>query len=187
MLNDAHDTNIDFTGQWLQYFLEPLLKDPRFNGPNTLILLTFDENSTFGINNQIFSLLLGNAVPKKLRGTTDSTYYTHYSSLSTVQNNWSLGSLGRGDTNKCVQNNQALNVMMLTLQPRTMANVFDMVAKETHYNNVVVTDIPFTNLTGTIPGPLNVNVALQTPFPPPNIHAKGAGGGPVFVAKNCKV
>lgn len=102
IVNDAHDTSVDFAGQFLQYWLLPLLKDERFNGPRTLILLTFDENGSHAINNQIFSLLLGNAVPRKLRGGTDSTFYTHYSSLSTVQNNWRLGSLGRGDTNKFV-------------------------------------------------------------------------------------
>ncbi|KIJ40541.1 hypothetical protein M422DRAFT_49092 [Sphaerobolus stellatus SS14] len=164
--NDAHDTNVDFAGQFLQYWLFPLLKDVRFNGPDTLILLTFDENGSSSINNNIFSLLLGNAVPKELRGTTDSTYFTHYSSLSTVQNNWGLGSLGRGDTNK------------------TLANVFSMVAERTGYRNLKVVDIPLTNISGKTPGPLNSNISLQTPFPPPNIHAKGAGGGPVFVARN---
>lgn len=100
IVNDAHDTGIDFGAQWLNFWLLPLLEDKRFNTENTLILLTFDENGSHNINNQIFSVLLGNAVPKKLHGTTDSTYYTHYSSMSTVQNNWRLGSLGRGDTNK---------------------------------------------------------------------------------------
>jgi hypothetical protein len=40
----------------------------------------------------------GGAVPAKLHGTTDDTLYTHYSTLSTVQANWGLKSLGRGDT-----------------------------------------------------------------------------------------
>ena len=78
----------------------PLLKDKRFNNEKTLILLTFDENEDKGTNNRVFSLLLGGAVPRHLHGTTDSTFYTHFSPLSTVQANWRLGSLGRGDTNK---------------------------------------------------------------------------------------
>jgi hypothetical protein len=100
MMNDGHDSTIEFQAAWLEYFLVPLLKDPRFNGPKTLILLTYDENGTGKINNNIYSVLLGNAVPKALRGTFDSTYYTHYSTLSTIEVNWSLGCLGRGDTNK---------------------------------------------------------------------------------------
>jgi Phosphoesterase family len=100
MVNDGHDTNINFMASWLQYWLVPLLSDNRFNDEKTLILLTFDENKSYNINNRIWAVLLGGAVPSELRGTTDSTYYTHYSSMSTVQANWGLDSLGRGDTNK---------------------------------------------------------------------------------------
>ena len=99
LVNDGHDTDINFMSQWIQYWLMPLLQDPRFNDNRTLILLTFDENETYTVNNRIWAMLLGGAVPANLRGTTDSTYYTHYSSMSTVQANWQLGSLGRGDTN----------------------------------------------------------------------------------------
>jgi hypothetical protein len=101
-VNDAHDTTIDFAGAWLRYWLEPLLADPRFNDDRTLILLTFDENENYKINNRVFSLLLGGAVPDRLRGSVDSTFYTHYAALSSVQANWGLGSLGRGDTDRCV-------------------------------------------------------------------------------------
>lgn len=49
MVNDAHDTTIDYTSSWLEYFLVPLLKDEKFNSgfgeEGTLIVLTFDENS----------------------------------------------------------------------------------------------------------------------------------------------
>lgn len=61
-----------------------------------------------------------------------------------------------------------------------------MVAERTGYKNLHVTDIPLTNSSGETPGPLNPN-GLVTPFPPPNIHAVGAGGGPVFVAPNCNI
>ena len=79
-----------------------MLNDTNFNDHRTLILLTFDETEVYTVNNHIFSLLLGGAIPENARGTVDSTYYTHYSSLSTVEANWGLGSLGRGDTNKYV-------------------------------------------------------------------------------------
>ena len=102
MVNDAHDTTIDFAASFLSYWLEPLLSDERFNDNRTLILVTFDENENYDINNNIFAVLLGGAVPGELRGTVDTTYYTHYSSMSSVQANWGLGSLGRGDTDACV-------------------------------------------------------------------------------------
>ncbi|KAI9438814.1 phosphoesterase family-domain-containing protein [Lactarius indigo] len=162
IVNDGHDTSIDFAAQWIEYWLVPLLKDTNFNSNRTLILLTFDENETYSINNRVFALLLGGAVPDSARGTVDSTYYTHFSSLSTVEANWGLGSLGRGDTNK------------------TLSNVYSFVADATGYKNLDVSpaDIPLTNITGTIPGPLNAQ--RYVPFRAPNTSAVGAGGGPVF-------
>jgi len=166
MVNDAHDTDIDFASDWLESWLVPLLSDPNFNDNKTLILLTFDETETYDVNNRIYSILLGGAVPENLRGTNDSTYYTHYSTLSTVEANWALGSLGRQDTNK------------------TVSNVYKFIADVIGYKNLDVSgnDIPLTNLTGDIPGPLNAQ--FYVPFSAPNLNATGAGGGPVFVASN---
>ncbi|KAI0289711.1 phosphoesterase family-domain-containing protein [Russula brevipes] len=165
MVNDGHDTNTTFMSAWLKFWLEPLLADKRFNDGRTLILLTFDENDTEGVNNRVWATLLGGAIPDNLRGTTDSTFYTHYSALSTVQANWGLGSLGRFDTNK------------------TLANVYTPVASAVGYKNMNVppSAIPFLNLSGTTPGPLNPKPSLFKPFPPPNPSAVGAGGGPVVV------
>ncbi|KAI0292822.1 phosphoesterase family-domain-containing protein [Multifurca ochricompacta] len=165
LVNDGHDTDVKFTSSWLKYWLEPLLANPNFNDGRTLILLTFDENETQTVNNQIFALLLGGSIPASLQGTTDSTFYTHYSALSTVQANWALGSLGRFDTNK------------------TLANVYSPVAAAVGYTNQVVTgsSIPDLSQSGTTPGPLNPDPSLVTPYPAPDTSAVGAGGGPVFV------
>ena len=111
MVDDGHDTSIDYAASWLQFWLYPLLNDTNFNDNGTLIVLTFDETETYTVNNNVLTILLGGAVPVSERGTTDSTYYTHYSLLSTVEANWGLGSLGRGDTNKCVS-------VSLYLRPR---------------------------------------------------------------------
>ncbi|KAK6981604.1 hypothetical protein R3P38DRAFT_3460170, partial [Favolaschia claudopus] len=110
--------------------------------------------------------LLGQAVPLNLRGTTDDTLYTHYSTVSTVQANWGLKSLGRQDTNA------------------TVSNVFSFVAEKTGYKNVEVPSpaiprVPQFNLTGVVPGALTS--AQFTPFAAPNLKAKGAGHGGVFV------
>ncbi|KAJ7085904.1 phosphoesterase family-domain-containing protein [Mycena epipterygia] len=163
IINDGHDTLIDFAASFLEYWLLPLLSDPRFNDEDTLILLTFDENETHAVQNTIFSLALGGAVPLDLRGTTDDTLYTHYSSLSTVQANWGLDSLGRQDTNA------------------TTSNVFSFVAEKTGYKNVNVpaSEVPQFNLTAVVPGALT-SVAF-IPFAAPNLYAKGAGGGTVFL------
>ena len=63
-----------------------------------------------------------------------------------------------------------------------MSNVYQVVANVTGYKNLNVTGdaIPLTNLTTTIPGPLNAE--MWFPFTAPNVSAVGAGGGAVFVA-----
>ena len=60
-------------------------------------LKAFDEAEDYSIPNQVFSILLGDAVPASSEGSSDSTAYSHYSQLATVENNWSLGNLGLGD------------------------------------------------------------------------------------------
>ncbi|GJJ11792.1 hypothetical protein Clacol_006030 [Clathrus columnatus] len=167
IVNDAHDTDINFASAYLEYFLIPLLDNPKFNGPRTLILLTFDEDETGPENNLIFTLALGNAVPKKLHGTTDNTYLTHYTVLTTPQVNWGLNCLGRQDTNK------------------TMANVLGFVAEATGYKNLVVKNPPTTNDTVAIPGPFSPIASFVTPWEGPDIHAKCANPkGHVYVNNN---
>ncbi|CAD0111337.1 unnamed protein product [Aureobasidium uvarum] len=96
MTDDGHDTSVTTAGAWTRSFLEPLLNDKHFM-KNTLVLVTFDESHTYTIQNRVFSILLGDAVPKKLVGTTDSQFYNHYSEISTVEANWNLHTLGRWD------------------------------------------------------------------------------------------
>lgn len=43
IVNDAHDTDIDFASEFLEYWLVPLMADSRFNNEKTLIILAFDE------------------------------------------------------------------------------------------------------------------------------------------------
>lgn len=164
MVDDGHDTSIDFASDWLDFWLPTMLADPNFNDNRTIILLTFDENETYEINNRIYTLVLGNGLPADLWGKEDDTYYTHYSAISTVEANWGLKSLGRQDTNK------------------TVSNVFSFVAAATNYTNLNITGdaIPLTNLTGVFNGPLNA--AQYVPFTAPNMSAVGAGGQGVFVA-----
>ncbi len=60
-------------------------------------MTAFDETENYFSNNQVYSVLLGDAVPASAHGTTDNTAYNHYSQLATVENNWSLGNLGLND------------------------------------------------------------------------------------------
>lgn len=96
MTSDGHDSSVTVAGAWTRAFLEPLLADPRFMN-NTLVLVTFDENSSYAIQNRVLALLLGDAVPAELVGTTDASFYNHYSEIATVEANWELDTLGRWD------------------------------------------------------------------------------------------
>lgn len=107
------------------------------------------------------------------------------SSLSTVQNNWALGNLGRQDTNKTVSSALYLTVILaLSLTYIRLSDVFAFVANATSYqnNNITGDSIPLLNLTGVAPGPLNPDAYV--PYLAPNLNSTGAGGGPTFVAPN---
>ena len=77
-------------------------------------------------------------ISRVLRRKTNSTFYTHYTALSTVQANWGLKSLGRGDTNA------------------TLNNVIDFVAKKANWTN--------NGLTGNSS---SIRTSLLPPFRPP--------------------
>jgi hypothetical protein len=98
--NDAHNTNIAYGGKWLDGFFSPrLAKFP----PKTLVVVTWDEDD-FTEGNKILTFFLDPQGSIFKPGTTDSTKYTHYSLLATVEENWQLGNLGRGDKGATVFN-----------------------------------------------------------------------------------
>ncbi|CAE7010124.1 hypothetical protein P3342_003150 [Pyrenophora teres f. teres] len=96
MTNCGHDTTVTTAGRWTRNFIAPLLKNPSFMN-RTLILITFDENDSYAKKNHVVAILLGDTIPAKLIGTTDTAYYNHYSGLATVEANWNLHTLGSWD------------------------------------------------------------------------------------------
>ncbi|KAK3371532.1 phosphoesterase family-domain-containing protein [Lasiosphaeria ovina] len=161
MMNDGHNTSLEFATDWSHRFLQPLLADGAFDG-RTLVMLTFDECETYGVPNQIVTLLLGSAVPPALKGTEDATFYTHYSILSTLENNWELPHLGRYDVG---------------------ANVFRVVADQTGYTkNKDPENAPAVDNSVSYPGQLNNETSKRLPIPVPNSKLVGAGGQPILEA-----
>ena len=154
MLNDGHNTSLQYAANWTQSFLTPLLANEQFMN-RTLILLTYDESATYPMPNHIVSLLLGGAVPSNKKGTTDDTMYTHYSIISTLENNWELPNLGRYDVG---------------------ANVFQVVADQTGYSNHVPSDATSVNNSLSYGGFLNNDPKKYLPIPAPNLQLVGAGG-----------
>ena len=101
-------------------------------------------------------ILLGDAVPKSLIGTTDSQFYNHYSEISTVEANWDLNTLGRWDVG---------------------ANVFEVVAQQTGDKNTAwpaaTSDNPTRFFNQSYPGPFSsTNV---TAYPVPNCLLSRSG------------
>ena len=130
----------------------PLLSNKKFM-QKTLLLLTWDETETYTIKNNVLGLLLGDAIPADLKGTTDSTYYDHYSEAATVEANWGLHTLGRWDVG---------------------ANVFQFVAAQTGDKartwSAVTSSNPTVFLNESYPGPYN-SVNSSVGFPAPNVSA----------------
>ncbi|KAF1827667.1 phosphoesterase-domain-containing protein [Dissoconium aciculare CBS 342.82] len=158
MTSDGHDTSVTTAGQWLRGFLGPLLSNSYFTS-NTLILVTFDENHSYTIGNQLFTVLLGDVVPDSLVGTTDNKFYDHYSELATVEANWNLHTLGRWDVG---------------------ANVFDLVAQVTgdgyQANTAVTGSSPSVFLNSSFAGPFNTGFqSAAYPIPNTNIVSPGTG------------
>ena len=124
---------------------------------NTLVLVTFDENHTYTQQNRIVGILLGDAVPKNLIGTTDDAYYNHYSEIATVQANWGLNTLGRWDVG---------------------ANVYKWVAEKTgdkvrEWSGKVPLSQMFFN--ESYAGKLNDENNASVPWPVPNTREEYAG------------
>ncbi|ROV98089.1 hypothetical protein VMCG_06961 [Cytospora schulzeri] len=97
MTSIGHDSSVTVAGEWARNFIEPLLSNENFNIDRTLVVITWDECENYLIENRVLAMLLGSAVPDDLVGTTNSTEFSHYSLSKTAEENWSLGSLGKGD------------------------------------------------------------------------------------------
>ncbi|ROW03662.1 hypothetical protein VMCG_05365 [Cytospora schulzeri] len=161
MTSDGHDTSVTVAGEWTRNFLEPLLNDTRFM-KNTLVLVTFDENSSYALQNRVLAILLGDAVPSHLVGTTDSNFYNHYSEIATVEANWDLHTLGRWDVG---------------------ANVFSFVAEKTgdivrKWNDKSAA-LSSTYYNESYDGVFN-DAASYPVYPAPNLNIKSPSGRTVF-------
>lgn len=161
MMNDGHNTTLEYATKWAHDFLKPMLAPGAFK-ERTLILLTYDEAEDRKKPNQIAALLMGTAVPKELKGTEDKTFYSHYSMLSTIEFNWELPNLGRYDVGANIyQYTQDLGsrVLVANKDPPNMADV---------------------NNSESYPGALNNDSAKFRPYPPPNLGLNGSSGLPIL-------
>jgi hypothetical protein len=94
--NDGHDTGVKFAAEWLKKFLE---KDfPENLRQGTLVIVTFDESDK-NADNRIMTLFLGDMVKPASGQDAKSLgrYYTHYSVLRTIEDNFGLEPLTKND------------------------------------------------------------------------------------------
>jgi len=94
--NDAHNTNLTYAMSWFQPWFDEKLQNVNFT--NTLSLIVFDESDHDEGDtgpNHIYASLIGSSVTSGAH--EDTTPYTHYSLVKTIEENWGLGTLGRND------------------------------------------------------------------------------------------
>ncbi|TDZ68006.1 putative acid phosphatase [Colletotrichum trifolii] len=161
MMNDGHNTSLEYATKWASDFLKPLLEDTAFK-ERTLILLTYDESEDHGKPNQVASVLLGSAIPKDRRGGEDKTFYTHYSILSTIEYNWELPNLGQYDVGANVfQFVQDLGSKVLVAN-KDPPNIVSVDNSQSYF------------------GPLSKDKSKFRPYPPPNLGLNGSSGLPIL-------
>ncbi|KXS14963.1 hypothetical protein M427DRAFT_32687 [Gonapodya prolifera JEL478] len=89
--NDGHNFGIGVGDIWMSSFIPKTL--PSLPA-STLTLITFDEpGKNSADTTPIYTLAIG----AKVKAGTDAAAYNHYSFLKTVEENWALGNVGRGD------------------------------------------------------------------------------------------
>jgi hypothetical protein len=91
--NDGHDTNTAVAASWLSKEFGGKLSDPKFL-KDLLVVITFDESLDYRGPNQILTIFLGSGVQP---GSVISSPTNHYDVLRTIEDNFELGNLGRGD------------------------------------------------------------------------------------------
>lgn len=89
---NGHDSSVAAADRWLRKAFDHRFSDPRFM-KGMLVVITFDEDDNHH-RNHIYTLLLGDAVKPGARVAGRQDFY---SLLRTIEDNFSLGTLGRQD------------------------------------------------------------------------------------------
>jgi hypothetical protein len=96
MNHNGHDTTLQVAGAWVKKFLDSTFPEKLRHG--TLVIVTFDESGG-NEDNRITTLFLGDMV--KAANQQDPAvlgrYYTHYSVLRTIEDNFGLDPLTAND------------------------------------------------------------------------------------------
>eukprot|EP00808_Paulinella_micropora_P000160 g9789.t1 len=92
--NDSHNQNLDYSGKYLQNWLNTWFYGHPEAWANTLLFITFDEDDNHANeDNHIPAFFPIGTNYVKQAGHDQGTPYTHYSFTCWVEENWNLGSL----------------------------------------------------------------------------------------------
>lgn len=94
LINDGHDTNVDYAGRWLTAKFGNLLTHPEAL-EDILFIITFDESGFFSLSNQIYTVLIGSQI---IPGSQFSSKIGHAALLKLIEDEYGLGNLGREDS-----------------------------------------------------------------------------------------
>ncbi len=89
--NSGHDTGVAYADKWYAKKFSKYVGDVNFM-KDTVLISTFDENGS-GSRNQIYTSIVGPSI----RAGVYPTEVTLYSLLKLIEENWSLGNLGKED------------------------------------------------------------------------------------------
>ncbi|RBQ98108.1 hypothetical protein VDGD_01993 [Verticillium dahliae] len=156
LANAGRTTSLAHATSWASSLVASLLAPGALPG-RSLILLTYDEAADARRPNRVTGLLLGTALPRAVRGTTDDTLYTHYAQLASLQFNWATPHLGRYDA--------AANVFRFLLDLASRV----LVPNRDPPNRAAV------NNSASYPGAFAADAARARRIPPPNLRLAGAG------------
>jgi hypothetical protein len=94
LCHDMHDCSISTGDNWLQNTLPIVLNSPAYANQNSLVLVTWDEDDN-SQSNQVATFVIAKSVPA---GYHSTTWYSHYSLLSTIEHAWGLAPLTANDS-----------------------------------------------------------------------------------------
>lgn len=150
--NDGTNSDLATAAKWVRNFIEPYATQHKLYH-RKLFHITFARSSDKTGPNHVFSLLLGD-MHKSQRGSSDKTYYDHYSIPASTIANFDLPSLGRHDCN---------------------ANVFSIINYKAHQKNEQNPEIPNDYNQGPFTGYLS-DESVQLPVPNLNCEGRGHSG-----------
>jgi hypothetical protein len=95
-LDDMHDSTVAFGNRYLSNLIPAILNSTLFRTQKAALFVVFDEGTAQYPSDWIYAVWAGPVVKK---GYVSSTYYTQYSFLSTIEQNWGLHPITVNDVN----------------------------------------------------------------------------------------